>query len=74
VLYLEEFPPFILSGTGAAATAVAAVARGLVDGSLPIAIMQVGGSLSVEINDDCLIQRGRACIVFEGVIDFDNDR
>ena len=57
-------------GTGAAGTAVATVVRGLVDGSQPITVIQAGGTLSIEIKDDCLIQRGRASIVFQGVIEF----
>lgn len=56
-------------GTGAAATAVASVMRGLVDAEQPIKVVQAGGSLGIEIKDSCLIQRGRASIVFEGVID-----
>lgn len=56
-------------GTGAVATAVASAVRGLVDKSQLITIIQAGGILSIEIKDNCLIQRGRASIVFEGVID-----
>lgn len=56
-------------GTGAAGTAVATAARGLVDDAQPITVVQAGGSLSIEIKDNCLIQKGRASIVFDGVID-----
>ena len=56
-------------GTGAAAAAVASVVRGLVDGNQPITVVQPGGSLIIEIKDDCLIQRGRASVVFEGAIE-----
>jgi diaminopimelate epimerase len=56
-------------GTGGAATAVASVVRGLVDGGQPITVVQAGGSLVIEIKDNCLIQRGRASVVFDGVID-----
>ena len=55
-------------GTGAAGTAVASAVRGLVDGDKPITIVQAGGSLSIEIHPDRLVQRGRASIVFEGAI------
>ncbi|MES2252726.1 MAG: diaminopimelate epimerase [Pseudomonadota bacterium] len=56
-------------GTGAVGSAVASVVRGLVNGDKPITVVQAGGSLSIEIKDDCLIQRGRASIMFEGVIE-----
>lgn len=56
-------------GTGAAGTAVASVVRGLVDGNQPITVVQPGGALVIDIKDHCLIQRGRASIVFEGAIE-----
>ena len=62
-------------GTGAAGTAIAAVVRGLVDAtSHPITIIQAGGTLIIEIKDDCLIQRGRASVVFDGVITLESYR
>jgi diaminopimelate epimerase len=56
-------------GTGAAGTAVASLVRGLIDGARPITVVQAGGTLSIEIHPDRLVQRGRASIVFDGVIE-----
>ncbi|MDP3371347.1 MAG: diaminopimelate epimerase [Candidatus Paracaedibacteraceae bacterium] len=57
-------------GTGAAAVAVAASVRGLVDVSKTINVLQVGGSLTITLCDEGLKQRGAASIVFEGVFLF----
>ena len=56
-------------GTGAAGAAVASLVRGLVDGAHPITVVQAGGALLIEIHPDRLVQRGRASVVFDGVID-----
>lgn len=58
-------------GTGAAATAVAAAARGLVNGNFPVTVIQAGGSLVIDIKHNNLVQRGKAGLVFEGKVSFD---
>lgn len=54
-------------GTGACATAAAAVSHGLCSG--PISIVMDGGTLSVTCNNGSILMNGPARTVFEGVVE-----
>lgn len=56
-------------GTGACATAVAAVENGLCDGSRPVIVSLRGGELSIEYTPDAVYMTGPAEISFEGEVE-----
>lgn len=57
-------------GTGAAAVAVAASVRGLIDVSKPVNVQQTGGMLTMTLCGENIKQRGTASIVFDGIFLF----
>jgi diaminopimelate epimerase len=56
-------------GTGACATAVAAVENGLCDRSRPIRVELLGGVLTIEYTPDTVLMTGPAEIAFEGEVE-----
>ena len=56
-------------GTGACATAVAAVECGLCDGSKPVTVALRGGELVIEYTPEAVYMTGPAEIAFEGEVE-----